>query len=84
MDLFKTLKNVRRRSVETIFESVGVSEKTVDEEFDMLFNKFEAMIRNMNECKRKKKEKRKEKKEGKKKKDSMFSLSLRRIAGLLS
>lgn len=48
--LLKTLKNVRRRSVETILQTVGASESTVDDEFDLLAKKFDAMILDMNEC----------------------------------
>lgn len=48
--IYKALKNVRRRSVETILETVGKSERTVDEEFDVLATKFDSMIQDMNEC----------------------------------
>jgi hypothetical protein len=48
--IFKTLKDVRRRSVETILETVGKSERTVDDEFDTLSGKFDTMIQDMNEC----------------------------------
>ena len=48
--LFQTLKNVRRRSVETILQTVGASESTVDDEFDLLAKKFDSMILDMNEC----------------------------------
>jgi hypothetical protein len=51
MSIYQVLKNVRRRSVETILQTVGASEHTVDEEFDTLSVKFDVMIQDMNECK---------------------------------
>ncbi len=37
--------------VESVLEGVGKSEKTVDEEFDMFFAKYQAMMTDLNECK---------------------------------
>lgn len=48
--LFRTLKDVKRRVVESTLEKVGASERTVDEEYDVHFSKFNAMMSDMNEC----------------------------------
>lgn len=47
--MFQTLKNVRRRVVETALETVGASEITVDQEFDALAIKFEVVIQELNQ-----------------------------------
>lgn len=36
--------------VESVLEGVGKSEKTVDEEFEMFFVKYQAMMADLNEC----------------------------------
>lgn len=46
----RTLKDARRRVVETVLENVGASEKTVDEDYDIHVAKFSSMISDMNEC----------------------------------
>jgi len=48
--MFQYVKNVRRRSVETILESVGATEKTVDVEYDHYTKNFNDMMDDMNEC----------------------------------
>lgn len=48
--MFKYVKDVRRRSVETLLESVGATEKTVDPEYDVFTKNFEDMMQDMNEC----------------------------------
>lgn len=37
--------------METVLEGVGVSERTVDEEFELYSTNFSEMIGDMNECK---------------------------------
>jgi hypothetical protein len=48
--MFKTLKDAKRRVVESVLVGVGKSEKTVDEEFDIFESKFRVMMTDMNEC----------------------------------
>ena len=50
MNIFKSLKDAKRRVVETVLSAVGQSEETVDEEFNVHFKKFEAMMADLNEC----------------------------------
>jgi len=47
MSMFKAVKDIRRRVVETVLESVGSTERTTDEEFDKLYEKFNGMISSM-------------------------------------
>jgi len=47
----RTLKDARRRVVESVLEGVGATERTVDDEFDMFVNKFNSMMQDLNECK---------------------------------
>ena len=49
MNVFKTLKDARRRSVQTVLAATGSAETTVDEEYDIHCEKFDAMIVDMNE-----------------------------------
>mmetsp|Transcript_34896 Transcript_34896/g.33191 ORF Transcript_34896/g.33191 Transcript_34896/m.33191 type:complete len:295 (-) Transcript_34896:488-1372(-) len=46
----KTLKDFRRRSVEAVLVNVGASERTVDDDFEVLHQKFELLILSMNSC----------------------------------
>jgi hypothetical protein len=46
----KTLKDFRRRSVEAVLVTVGASERTVDDDFEVLHQKFELLILSMNSC----------------------------------
>lgn len=48
--MFKSLKDARRRAVETVLEAAGASEKTVDEEFETSHTKFGDMVEDLNEC----------------------------------
>mmetsp|Transcript_20377 Transcript_20377/g.18517 ORF Transcript_20377/g.18517 Transcript_20377/m.18517 type:complete len:465 (-) Transcript_20377:28-1422(-) len=48
--MLKVLKDTRRRVVETVLENVGVSERTVDEEYDLYVTNFNELIADMNEC----------------------------------
>mmetsp|Transcript_15377 Transcript_15377/g.23165 ORF Transcript_15377/g.23165 Transcript_15377/m.23165 type:complete len:443 (-) Transcript_15377:127-1455(-) len=48
--MLQSLKAARRRSVETVLETVGVSEKVVDEEFELNHAKFLDMMEDLNEC----------------------------------
>lgn len=48
--MLKSLKNARRRSVETVLEAVGASQHTVDEEFDIYHKNFSEMMEDLNEC----------------------------------
>ncbi len=48
--IFKSLKDARRRAVETVLATVGVSEETVDEEFNVHHKKFMDMVGDLNEC----------------------------------
>jgi hypothetical protein len=50
MSLFTAMKNIRRRAVESVFQSVGISETTVDEEFDSMYNCSKEILQDMNEC----------------------------------
>lgn len=43
--MLAALKNVRRQTVQTVLESVGAAEKTVDEEFDIHCHKFDVRFR---------------------------------------
>lgn len=36
--------------VESVLEGVGKSEKTVDEEFEMYYAKYQSMMNDLNEC----------------------------------
>lgn len=49
--LYRTIKDAKRRVVESVLEGVGKSEKTVDEEFDLFVSKYQTMLTDMNECK---------------------------------
>mmetsp|Transcript_9933 Transcript_9933/g.10433 ORF Transcript_9933/g.10433 Transcript_9933/m.10433 type:complete len:485 (-) Transcript_9933:50-1504(-) len=48
--MFQTLKNARRRTVETVLETVGAAEKTIDNEFEVYSENFYDMMEDMNEC----------------------------------
>lgn len=48
--MFKGLKDFKRRSVQTLLESVGNAEITVDEEYDVHVKKFHIMLQQMTEC----------------------------------
>jgi hypothetical protein len=48
--MLKSLKDARRRAVESILETVGASEVTIDQEFDHLSTKFEIVIQELNQC----------------------------------
>eukprot|EP01031_Cornospumella_fuschlensis_P028539 gene28539-34450_t len=48
--MLKTLKNAKRRVVESVLESVGAADRTVDEEFDLFHQRYTAMMVDMNEC----------------------------------
>ncbi len=48
--MFKTLKDARRRVVETVLVGVGASEQTSDADFDIHAQRFTAMMTDMNEC----------------------------------
>jgi hypothetical protein len=48
--MFKSLKDARRRSVETVLEAVGASQSTVDEEFELYYKNFLEMMEDLNEC----------------------------------
>lgn len=47
---YRSLKDARRRAVETVLEVAGVSEKTVDEEYDKDVVRFEELVQDLNEC----------------------------------
>ena len=49
MSMFKAVKDIRRRVVETVLESVGSTERTIDEEYDQLSDKFNGIIACMKE-----------------------------------
>jgi hypothetical protein len=49
--LCRTLKDAKRRVVESVLEGVGASEKTVDEEFNTYHAKYLTMMQDLNECK---------------------------------
>lgn len=49
-NMFKAIKDARRRGVETLLEVVGSTERTVDEEFDSHEERFIKMLQDMNEC----------------------------------
>lgn len=49
-DVYRSLKNVRRRVVETVLEGVGATERTVDEDYDSHVEHFTSMLDDMNEC----------------------------------
>lgn len=42
---------MRRRVVETVLENVGVSDKTIDEDYDSFVENFIMIMADMNECK---------------------------------
>lgn len=46
----QALKNARRRTLETVFRDMGLSEKTIDEEYQLHKNNFDSMVLDMNEC----------------------------------
>jgi hypothetical protein len=46
----RTIKDVKRRVVESVLEGVGVAERTVDDEFDMFVTKYQSMMQDLNEC----------------------------------
>lgn len=48
---FRSLKNAKRRVVESVLESVGAADRTVDEEFDLYHQRYTSMMVDMNECK---------------------------------
>jgi hypothetical protein len=48
--MYKAIKDVRRRAVESLLETVGASEVTVDKDFDELSIKFETVIQELNQC----------------------------------
>eukprot|EP01040_Poterioochromonas_malhamensis_P006424 gene6424-6920_t len=48
--MFKTLKDAKRRVVESVLEGVGASEKTVDEEFNTYHARYQTMMQDINEC----------------------------------
>jgi hypothetical protein len=48
--MFKGLKDFKRRSVQTLLETVGTTDNTVDEEFNMSVKNFQKMLQDMNEC----------------------------------
>ncbi len=50
MQIFKSLKDARRRAVETVLQTVGASENTEDKEYDVLHDKFLEMMEDLNEC----------------------------------
>ncbi len=47
---FRSLKDARRRAVETVLEVAGASERTEDEVYDTHVAKFDVMTKDMNEC----------------------------------
>jgi hypothetical protein len=46
----QSIRDARRRSVESIFGALGSSERTVDPDFDLHEANFLRMIEDMNEC----------------------------------
>jgi hypothetical protein len=50
--MFKAVKDFKRRSVQSMLETVGTADNTVDEEFDLSVKNFRKMIQDMNECER--------------------------------
>lgn len=46
----KVFKDFRRRSVEAVLETVGASERTVDDDYEILNQKFQHLIITMNTC----------------------------------
>lgn len=50
MQLMSSLKNMRRRAVESVFQTVGLSETTTDEEFDKMHGNIKDILKDMNEC----------------------------------
>lgn len=46
----RSLKDARRRAVETVLEVAGASERTEDEEYDTHVARFDIMEKDMNEC----------------------------------
>eukprot|EP00349_Pseudokeronopsis_sp_Brazil_P006004 CAMPEP_0202968046 /NCGR_PEP_ID=MMETSP1396-20130829/13158_1 /ASSEMBLY_ACC=CAM_ASM_000872 /TAXON_ID= /ORGANISM="Pseudokeronopsis sp., Strain Brazil" /LENGTH=448 /DNA_ID=CAMNT_0049693869 /DNA_START=1 /DNA_END=1347 /DNA_ORIENTATION=+ len=48
--MLKSFKDAKRRVVESVLEGVGKSEKTVDEEFDTFYAKYQTMMNDLNEC----------------------------------
>ena len=51
MSFVTALKNLRRRAVESVLKTVGVSETTVDEEYDKLYTCTKENLDDLNECK---------------------------------
>ena len=51
MSFVSALKNLRRRAVESVLQTVGVSEATVDEEYDKLYASTRENLDDLNECK---------------------------------
>ena len=51
MSFVSALKNLRRRAVESVLQSVGASEATVDEEYDKLYASTRENLDDLNECK---------------------------------
>ena len=47
----QSIRDARRRSMETIFGHMGTSDRTVDPDFDVHEVNFGAMVEDMNECK---------------------------------
>lgn len=45
-----SLNNMRRRAVESVFQSVGLSETTIDEDFDRMHGNEQDILKDMNEC----------------------------------
>ena len=50
MSLITSLKNLRRRTVESVFQKVGISEVTVDKEFDLMNHETKEVLADLNEC----------------------------------
>ena len=48
--MLKSIKDARRRSVESVLEAVGVAQHTVDEEFEHYHKNFTEMVEDLNEC----------------------------------
>ena len=48
--IYRTLKDARRRVVETVLEKAGVAERTGDEVFDTHVARFDSLVKDMNEC----------------------------------
>ena len=46
----QSLRDARRRSVESMFGALGSSDRTVDADFDVHEVNFTSMIADMNEC----------------------------------